>query len=106
MSEDTTKIGKLECLLFKPMIFYIVVPILSILTAFILPLVLFWYPKFRVKVYYKKVKNNPSHILVTGILGNIEIVKIQNNTINYRLINYKYKKGKFQPVILNVKKSH
>jgi hypothetical protein len=67
-----------------------VVPILSILSALVLPIALFWHAKLRAKAFYTKVKSNPSHILVTGALGDVEIVKLQDNIIRYRLVDYKY----------------
>lgn len=46
-----------------------VVPLLSLATAFIFPLFMYWYPSMRLKVLYSKVRGidqKPSHVLVEG----------------------------------------
>jgi hypothetical protein len=51
---------------------YIAFPILSVCTAFILPLILFWYTRLRVVFFYKKVVfEKADYIFVEGLDGNI-----------------------------------
>ena len=61
---------------------YLLVPILSLLTVFILPLRLYWSADLRSKYLYSQVNslNDADHILVRGKDGNIEIVKLQDLT--------------------------
>ena len=50
---------------------YVVFPFLSVCTAFILPLVLFWYTSLRVYFFYRKVVfQKADYIFVEGIDGN------------------------------------
>lgn len=50
---------------------YVVFPVLSVFSVFILPLVLFWYTRLRVYFFYKKVVfQKADYIFVEGIDGN------------------------------------
>ena len=66
----------LTFLQFEPFWFYFMAPLLSICTAFILGLCLYWYPNLRAKFYYKKVRTlqEATHVRVEGLYDkNIEI---------------------------------
>jgi hypothetical protein len=54
-------------------------PILIIISGFILAIVLYWSPKARHKLLFDKVSKdkNPTHILVEGIRGNLDILKLK-----------------------------
>ena len=54
-------------------------PILIIISGFILAIVLYWSPKARQNFLFDKVSKdkNPTHILVEGIRGNLDILKLK-----------------------------
>lgn len=95
--------------------YYFVVPLLSIITAFILPILVYWKKTLQLKLFYKKVanKNVATHLLVEGSQGNIETQKLGLETLNiidqeaiifsYRFIKYQYDSidQKFKPVVFN-----
>ena len=67
---------------FNPLWAYLIMPLLSVLTLFVLPLRLYWHKTLRAKYFYTRVNQLPlaNHLLVTGKLGNCEIVALQNLT--------------------------
>jgi hypothetical protein len=61
---------------------YLVVPFLSILTVFVLPIRLYWSAELRAFYLYTEVATleGANHLLVRGRDGNIEIVSIDDMT--------------------------
>jgi cation-transporting ATPase 13A3/4/5 len=99
----------------------LVVPILSLCTAFILPLFLYWNQAMRIKWLYSKVQGihaKPTHVVVEGVPGNVDILrlnpappsgdgdsglpglKLQHSSFIYRFIKFEYDftKNTFFPV--------
>ena len=72
--EEATCIKELTYLQFRPFMFYVIFPFVSILTAFILPIFVYWKKNLQLRLFYKKVdsKNQATHVLVEGVTGNIE----------------------------------
>ena len=67
-NEETTLIDELTYLQFSPCWCYFLVPILSLMTALIFALFLFWYVELRAKFFYNKVDSHKkaTHIKVQG----------------------------------------
>lgn len=65
---------------------FLVVPLLSILTIFVLPLRMYWSTTLRAKYWYDRVDKlaNATNVLVTGKLGNVEIARLQNLTLKVK----------------------
>ena len=64
--------------------YYLVLPVVSVCTAFICPLFLFWYANLRVKFFYRKVTfEKADYILVKGMDGNIQVCKLYSSDIDY-----------------------
>jgi hypothetical protein len=108
--EEATCINELTFLKFRPLMSYLVVPILSVLSAFILAICLYWRTNLRKKLLYKEVLdvNDATHILVQGREGNIEIIPIgkeKHVVFTYRFIKFEYIELVFRPVIFNANKS-
>jgi len=80
--EDTTCIKELLYLQFRPFMCYVVAPILTIVTAFIFGLCLYWFDSLRVSVFYTKVKtiDEASHMFVEGRQGNKEVLELYSCT--------------------------
>lgn len=56
---------------------YCVVPLLCLMTGFILALFLYWYRALRVKLLYSySDMENATHIFVEGTARNVEIAKL------------------------------
>jgi hypothetical protein len=68
-NEEATCIKSLTYLQVRPFRCYFVAPLLTICTAFIFGLCLFWYDSFRAKFFYKKVKSieQATHIMIDGL---------------------------------------
>jgi len=106
---------------------YILVPILSILTAFFLLLFIHWYPKLKKSLLYNKsYLGRATHLFIVGTTGNMEIVEIINRnaefvenldlsdsilfqdnpliTFDYRFIRFEYdhNRATFLPVKFNI----
>jgi hypothetical protein len=65
--EEATRIIKLICLKQSYLKLFCVVPLLSLLTALIFPLFLFWYPNLRKKFFYTECKlEEATHLFVVG----------------------------------------
>jgi hypothetical protein len=60
---------------------YIITPILILCSGLILAIVLYWSSKARRKLLFDEVckDENPSYILVEGIRGNFDIVKLKSH---------------------------
>jgi hypothetical protein len=98
--EEATCITQLTYLKFRPFMYYVIVPLLSICTAFILPIFIYWKKTLQLKLFYKKETNKyiATHLLVEGSQGNIETQKLGLETLNvidseaiiftYRFIKY------------------
>ena len=65
---------------------FLVVPLLSILTVFVLPLRMYWNTTLRAKYWYDRVDRltDATNVLVTGKLGNVEISRLVNLTIKVK----------------------
>jgi len=61
---------------------YILVPLLSLLTLFVLPLRLYWSAELRAKYLYNQVAalEGADHLLVRGKDGNVEVVALVDMT--------------------------
>ena len=66
--EEATCIRQMTFLKFKPFMYYVVVPLFSVFTGFILALCLYWLTDLRKKLFYRQVINveKATHILVNG----------------------------------------
>ena len=60
----------------SPIKAYLLVPLLSVCSAFLLPLFLFWKPTYQASLMYTKVVtlSEATHLLVNGHNKNVEIV--------------------------------
>ena len=78
--EEATCITSLSLLQFSCAKAYLLVPILSLLTVFVLPVMLYWKAHLRAKYLYWSVTSEgvATHLLVCGRDGNVEIVPLQN----------------------------
>ena len=102
--EESTVIKKLTYLKFRPIMMYFVLPILSILTVFILPIVVYWNKNLQLSLFYKKATcENATHILVEGQKS--EVKKITKQGFEFRFIKYEFKDKKFVPVLFNALQS-
>jgi len=56
----------------------LVVPVLTILSGFILGLFLYWKETLRANLFYKKVNKlaDATHVKVKGVPGNVTVVKL------------------------------
>lgn len=61
---------------FSPIKSFLLLPILSLLTLFVLPIWIYWSSELKAKFMYSRVANllSATHLLVEGKDGNIEIV--------------------------------
>jgi hypothetical protein len=61
---------------------FVILPILSLLTVFILPIRMYWFSHLRARYMYSRVKSlqECTDLLVHGRDGNIEVVTLQNLT--------------------------
>ena len=61
---------------------YLLMPILSVITLFVLPIRLYWSAELCAKYLYSEVRSisEADALLVRGKDGNIEIVKVQDQT--------------------------
>ena len=107
--EEATCIKQLTFLQFRPLMFYFVVPILSICTGFILAICLYWLTNLRRRLLYTKVTTieEASHILVHGLEGNIDIVpltKQKHVVFIYRFIKFEFVGNMFRPIVYDTYK--
>ena len=80
--------------------FYAVLPILSLLTLFILPIIIYWKKSWQLELFYKKTKKDEAtHILIIG--QTTEIKKLLSYGFEYRFIKYEFIQNKFVPVLFN-----
>ena len=117
--EEATCINQLTYLQFQPLWFYLVAPLLMVCTGLIFGLILFWFPKLRIKMFYKKTKGFElaTHILVDGKMTKVEEVcplfsssleQDFKDTFTFRFINFQFnhEKNKFVPVQFNTNMSY
>ena len=98
--EESTCIKQLIYLKFRPFMLYAVLPILSLLSLFILPLIIYWKQNWQLDLFYKKAsKDEATHILVIG--HSTEIKKIHSWGFEYRFIKYEFVQKKFVPILYN-----
>jgi len=98
--EESTCIKQLIYLKFRPLMLYAVLPILSLLTLFILPLIIYWKKNWQLELFYKKAsKDEATHMLVIG--QTTEIKKIHSYGFEYRFIKYEFIQNKFVPVLFD-----
>jgi hypothetical protein len=78
--EETTCITSLTMLQFSCCKTYLLLPILSLLSLFILPVRMYWSVPLQRKYMYSEVTDlaRATHLLVYGRDGNIEIVELTN----------------------------
>ena len=78
--EETTCITSLTMLQSSCCKTYLLLPILSLLSLFILPIRMYWSVPLQRKYMYNEVKDlaQVTHLLVHGRDGNIEIVELTN----------------------------
>lgn len=76
--EESTVILSLTLLQYNALKAYLLMPLLSLLTLFILPLRLYWSAELRAYYLYNEVGalEQADHLLVKGKDGNIEVVGI------------------------------
>lgn len=76
--EEATCIKQLKFLQFRPLMFYVVVPLMSLFTGFVLAICLYWLTDLRKRLLYTQVGTveEASHILVHGLEGNVDIVPL------------------------------
>jgi hypothetical protein len=81
-NEETTCMQSISYLHFSCFKSYIVVPLLSILSVFYLPIHIYWSVSAEASWLYSEVDRieRASHVLIHGRDGNIEICKLQNLT--------------------------
>jgi len=60
---------------------YLLFPLLSVLSLFIYPVCVYWYPSLRKKAFYSECEgiSEASHLYVEGEDGNCEVVKIEHS---------------------------
>lgn len=65
---------------------YLLLPFLSVITIFVLPIRLYWSPELRAYYLYTRVRiiQEADALLVSGKDGNIEIVAVQDLTEDVR----------------------
>lgn len=80
--EETTIILSLTMLKLNPLKAYLLVPLLSILTLFALPIRMYWSDELKAWYLYDQVLRieEADHLLVRGKDGNIEIVEVTDAT--------------------------
>ena len=78
--DDVTSMESVTMISFNATKSYLLLPILSILTIFLLPLNLYWNPKNHAKWCYSEVNSivDATHLLVLGKSGYYEIIEIKN----------------------------
>ena len=76
----------LQLLRFDPIKAYLVVPLLSVLSLMILPLSMYWSCEKQAEWLYTMTRSldQADSLLVRGKDGNIEIVKLDNQTENVK----------------------
>lgn len=69
---------KIELLQFSAFWSYVIVPLLSLVTLFVLPIRMYWSQTLTAKYCYNRVRSleEADHLLITGKTGNVEIVEI------------------------------
>ena len=69
---------KIELLQFSAFWSYVIVPLLSLVTLFVLPIRMDWSQTLTAKYCYNRVRSleEADHLLITGKTGNVEIVEI------------------------------
>ena len=97
---------------------YIVFPILSVLSVFVLTILTYWKTEYRKYWFYKQVdsKEEATYIFIEGKQDNKEIKPLLPQTIDgelhpsftYRFIKFKFDptENKFRPVRFDIQKSH
>jgi magnesium-transporting ATPase (P-type) len=93
---------------------FVIFPLLSVLTLFILPIVVYWRKSMQIKLFYKSTyRKHATHILVEGSSGNLEIIELKLEKLNvidreavtftYRFIKYQYDSvdQRFKAVVFN-----
>lgn len=97
-NEEASCISELTYLSESCLKCYILVPLCSFLTLYILPIKLYWSVPSRAKWMYTQVAalDQATHLLVRGKDGNTQIVKLQNLTENVRKIDVNLMASKFK----------
>ena len=115
--EEATCIKTLTYLEFQPNRAYLLFPILSVLSLFVLPILTYWKTDLRKYWFYKQVskREEATHICIEGIQGNSEIqpmVAMEKgqpvDSFSYRFIKFKFNpiENKFKPIMYDIKKTH
>ena len=107
--EEATCIKQLTFLKFRPLMYYFVVPLMSVCTFFILAICLYWLTDLRMRLLYTKVSKieEATHLLVHGLEGNVDIVPLleeKHIVFTYRFIKFEYVGSLFRPIIFNTYK--
>jgi hypothetical protein len=112
--EEATRINTLTFLRFRPLVAYVLLPVLSVLTVFILPICMYWNQNLQVRLLYKKAtRADANYILVEGSAENTEIQPLRTESDKalvfiYRFIKFQYfeQESVFKPVIYDVERSY
>lgn len=83
---------------------YVALPVLSMLTFLILPILVYWKKNWQLKLFYSRTNNRDeaTHILIEGLLGNTEIQKMSKEGFVFRFIKYEFLQNYFTPVVFDV----
>ena len=108
--EEATCIADLKFLQFQPLMCYVVVPLLSVASAFILAICMYWLTGLKKKMLYKEVETveEATHVMVSGVEGNNEIIPLKKEkhvVFTYRFIKFEYLENSiFKAVTFEVNK--
>jgi hypothetical protein len=82
--EEATCIESLTMLRLSKCKTYVLFPLLCLLSCFIYPIIVYWYPRLKASAFFSResVFLQATHILVVGKDGNIEIVVIERRDKN------------------------
>jgi hypothetical protein len=63
---------------------YLIFPLLSLLSVFVYPVCVYWYPKWQASAFFNPIGslNDATHIMVSGKDGNFELVKLEKREKN------------------------
>ncbi len=119
--DETTKIKAMHFLKFRPLVAFVLVPILCICTGLIFALCLHWSVKLRVAVFYSKsngIEDGATHVFIEGATGNMEVQDLKQPILDprdgkkeesrrtaftYRFVQFEFDfdAGKFEPISFN-----
>ena len=119
--DEITQMHDIHFLQFSPLKAYLLMPILSVITLFILPICVYWYTSLKVKyLYYENVSlDQATHVLIKGnvqgeygdtTIEDMYCSNLQNkiDAFEYRFVQfvYNFAKDQFEPTLYPVSMPH